>query len=99
MVLMNETLMRGNMKISLEPSYISWSKNRTAQAGGGVATSVARAYMDKFGGAGEGSGSDEYIITRVTTFNPALNVVNYYGEQKNSVNWKWRKSGKNCVGT
>ena len=82
MVLMNETLIRGNMKISLEPSYKTWSKNRTAQAGGGVATAVARAFMDKSVGAGEGSGVDEYIITRVTTFSPVLNVINYYGEQR-----------------
>ena len=41
MVAMNETLLRGKIKTSLEPSYISWSKNRTGQAGGGVATAVA----------------------------------------------------------
>ena len=95
MVLMNETLMRGNMKITLEPSYRTWSKNRTAQAGGGVATAVARAFMDKSGGAGEGRGVDEYIITRVTTFSPALNVINYYGEQrktsKQEVEEKWKR--------
>ena len=82
MVILNETQLRGNMKICLEPSYISWSKNRTANAGGGVATEVARAYMDKAGGAGEGVGNDEYLITRVPTFKPALNVVNCYGEQR-----------------
>ena len=83
------------MKICLEPSYISWSKNRTANAGGGVATAVARAYMDKTGGAGEGVGNDEYLITRVATFKPALNVVNCYGEQRKStkldVQEKWRR--------
>ena len=95
MVIMNETQLRGNMKVSLEPSYMSWSKNRTAQAGGGVATAVARAYMDKSWGAGEGVGSDEYIITRVTTFTPALNVVNCYGEQKKTskleIEEKWKR--------
>ena len=83
------------MKISLEPSYISWSKNRTGQAGGGVATAVARAYMDKTGGAGEGSEDDEYLITRIATFKPALNVINYYGEQrktsKQEVEEKWQR--------
>ena len=95
MVILNETQLRGNMKICLEPSYISWSKNRTANAGGGVATAVARAYMDKAGGAGEGVGNDEYLITRVATFKTSLNVVNCYGEQRKStkldVQEKWRR--------
>ena len=95
MVTMNETLLRGNMKVSLEPSYISWSKNRTAQTGGGVATAVARAYMNKSGGAGEDLGGDEYLITRVATFKPALNVVNCYGEQRKTsrleVEDKWKR--------
>ena len=95
MVAINETLLRGNMKISLEPSYISWSKNRTGQTGGGVATAVARAYMDKTGGAGEGSEDDEYLITRIATFKPALNVINYYGEQRKTsrkeVEEKWQR--------
>ena len=57
-------ILRGNMKVSLGPSYISWSRNRTAKAGGGVATAVAREHMDKTGEAGEGVGDDEYLITR-----------------------------------
>ena len=95
MVILNETQLRGNMKICLEPSYVSWSKNRTANAGGGVATAVARGYMDKTGGAGEGVGNDEYLITRVATFKPALNVVNCYEEQRKStkldVQEKWKR--------
>ena len=95
MVTLNETLLRGKMKIALEPSYISWSKNRTGQAGGGVATDVARAYMNNTGGAGESVKEDEYLITRVAMFRPALNVVNCYGEQrkisKSEVEDKWKR--------
>ena len=95
MIAMNETQLRGRMKISLEPSYMSWCKNRTGQAGGGVATAVARAFMDKTGGAGEGAEGDEYLITRVATFQPSLNVVNCYGEQRKTskleVEAKWRR--------
>ena len=98
MLAINETQLRGNMKISLEPSYRTWTKNRTGQAGGGVATAVARAYMDEAGGAGEGEGDDEFIITRVATFQPALNVVNYYGEQRKTskleVEEKWKRLRK-----
>ena len=50
MILMNEIQLRGSMKVSLEPSYISWTKNRKTQAGGGVATAVARAFMNTAGG-------------------------------------------------
>ena len=83
------------MKVCLEPSYVSWSRNRTTNAGGGVAAAVSRAHMDKTGGVGEGRGDDEYIITRVATFTPALNVVNCYGEQrkctKTEIEEKWKR--------
>ena len=55
--------------------------------------------MDKTGGAGEGSGDDEYLITRVATFKPVLNVVNYYGDQRKTskieVEEKWKRLRKN----
>ena len=50
MVTINEMLLRGKMKISLEPSYVSWSKNRTAQAGGGVATWTRQGALGKVQG-------------------------------------------------
>ena len=34
-------------------------------------------------GAGEGIEDDEYLITRVECFKPALSVINCYGEQRN----------------
>ena len=93
MVVMNETQLYGKMKVSLEPSYLTWSKNRTLKGGGGVASSVARSFMSSAIGAGEGAKGDEYLITRFACFNPALNVINCYGEQrgtpKTEVEEKW----------
>ena len=95
MILMNETQLRGSMKVSMEPAYITWSKNRISQTGGGVATSVARAFMCNSGGASEGVAGDEYLITRIASFKPELNVVNCYGEQrkttKTEVEEKWNR--------
>ena len=48
----------------------------------GVATSVDQQYADSALGAGEGAKEEEYVITRLECFNPALNVVNCYGEQR-----------------
>ena len=81
MILLNETQMLGKAKVYLK-SYTSWSRNRSVKGGGGVATSVARQYMDSTVGAGEGVGEDEYLVTRIECFSPALTVVNCYGEQR-----------------
>ena len=80
-VVMNETNLTGNMKVNLVP-YVSWNKNRSGQAGGGIATAVAQEYRDAAVGAGEGVGEDEYVITRIDTFSPAISIVNCYGEQR-----------------
>ena len=49
-------------------------------------------------GAGEGKEKDEYLITRIDSFSPALNVVNCYGEQRKTkveeVEAKWRRLHK-----
>ena len=63
-------------------SYAAWSKNRTMKGGGGIATAVARQYKDLSVGAGEGKEDDEYLITRIDSFSPALNIINCYGEQR-----------------
>ena len=51
--------------------------------------------MNSTGGAGESVKEDEYLITRVAMFRPALNVVNCYGEQrkisKSEVEEKWNR--------
>ena len=72
---MNETMLSGNMKVSL-PSYVSWSKHRKIKGGGGVATAVSSEYSESTVGVGEGCGDDEYLITRVESFRPALSVIN-----------------------
>ena len=78
---MNETMLRGNQKVSIG-SYKCWGKNRTEQGGGGIATAIVNEYKDSVINAGEGSGEDEYLVTRIGAFNPALCIVNCYGEQR-----------------
>ena len=94
MLVMNETLLMGSTKVSI-PGYLSWSKNRTEKGGGGIATSVANQYKDLAVGAGQGEDEDEYLVTRIESFSPALNVINCYGEQrrtgKEEVESKWQK--------
>ena len=80
---MNETLLVGSMKLSI-PNYTSWSKNRTDKGGGGIATAVANQYRDCTVGAGQGEEEDEYLVTRLECFSPALHVINCYGEQRNT---------------
>ena len=56
---------------------------------------VSQVFKDFAVGAGEGEDGDEYLITRVETFFPALNIVNCYGEQRTStiekVEEKWKR--------
>ena len=72
MILFNETLLTGKANIKLTP-YSSWCKNRTEKGGGGIASGVRQEYKDCSVQAGEGQEDDEYIITRVECFQPALN--------------------------
>ena len=108
-VTLNETQLAGNAKINITP-YTWWTKNRNKK-GGGVATGVSQEYKDKAIGAGEGVKKDEYIITRIEAFSPALNILNCYGEQRSTkvedVEEKWsrllkeleaiRARGEHCV--
>ena len=72
----------GNMKVSPDPTYVSWTRNRTEKGGGGIATAVSRQYNDTAVEAGEGDKDEEYLIVRIEAFSPALNIVNSYGEQR-----------------
>ena len=110
LVLLNETQLVNNMKISLN-TYTTWTKNRTDKGGGGISTSVSQQFSDLAVGAGEGDRDDEFLITRVEAFSPALCVINSYGEQritkKEEVEEKWgrllkelediRRRGEFCV--
>ena len=93
-VAMNETLLTGNMKVSMPP-YTCWSKNRSEKGGGGITTAVSQQFKDCAVGAGQGEKDDEYLITRFECFSPALNVINCYGEQrktnKEEVEEKWNR--------
>jgi hypothetical protein len=93
-VAINETLLAGRSKVSLPP-YISWTKNRAGKGGGGVATAVSQSFKNSSVSVGEGEGEDEFLVTRVESFHPALCIINCYGEQrktsKNEVEEKWRR--------
>ena len=93
-VIMNETQLSGRMKVVLE-GFNCWTKNRTERGGGGVATAVDGKYRDFSLGAGEGEKDDEYLITKIDKFKPALNIINCYGEQrvtkKEEVELKWKR--------
>ena len=98
LVLLNETLLVGNTKVSITP-YTSWCKNRKEKGGGGILTAVAQQYKDSAVGAGEGEGDDEYLITRIECFSPALNIINCYGEQRKiKKRKKWRGNGEDWSG-
>ena len=84
-VALNETQLCGSTKVDIKP-YTWWMKNRSKK-GGGVATGVAQEYKDKAIGAGEGSDKDEYIITRIDAFSPALNIVNVMGN-RGATRWR-----------
>ena len=80
------------MKISLD-NYTCWTRNRTVKGGGGIATAVRQNHQESSVGAGEGEDNDEFLITRIDKFSPALCVINSYGEQrrtkKEEVDDKW----------
>ena len=72
---MNETQLVGNMKVTID-HHDSWNKNRTKKGGGGIATAVSQLFSDCTVGVGEGENEDEYLVTRIEAFTPALNIIN-----------------------
>jgi exonuclease III len=94
LVALNETQLTGRMKVKLD-SYTCWTRNRSGQGGGGIATAVSEGFKGSAVGAGEGTGDDEYLVTRIECFAPALNVINCYGEQrktkKEEIEDKWKR--------
>ena len=71
MLLINESQLVGNMKVNI-PQYDMWTRSRTVKGGGGIATAVSKQYSDSAVGTGEGEKEDEYLVTRIETFSPAL---------------------------
>ena len=93
-IAVNETQMKGKVEVDIKP-FKWWSKNRNEKGGGGVATGVAQEFKEQSIGAGQGEGQDEYLITRIEAFAPAVNVINCYGEQRSTkveeVEARWRR--------
>ena len=79
-ITINDTALNGKMKVKI-PNYFSYSKNREKKKGG-VATVIADYLKPNTLKVGEGREGDEYIITRFDTTNPAINVINIYGQQE-----------------
>ena len=94
LLLLNETQLAGKMKVSVD-GYTVWNRNRTDKGGGGIATAVCDQYKEHAVGVGEGEEEDEFLITRINAFSPALTVINSYGEQrrtnKEEVEGRWRR--------
>ena len=46
-------------------------------------------------GAGEGEGNDEFQVTRIEKYKPAVNIINCYGEQRSTkleeVEERWQR--------
>ena len=80
-VVLNETQLTGRMKVNIE-NYKCWTKNREAKGGGGIATGVSTEFAESTMEAGQGEGEEEFLVTRLEAFSPALCVVNCYGEQR-----------------
>ena len=96
MVLINETQMVNKMKIVLE-GYTTWTRNRSEKGGGGIATAVSQKHQEAAVGIGEGEGDDEFLITRIDTFSPALCVINSYGEQRRTNKEEVERNGAGFV--
>ena len=93
--LLNETGLRGRNKVIL-PGYTTFSRNRVEKSMGGISTSLKDKMRPHVVNIGQGAGEDEYLIIRLDQFNPAICVVNCYGEQegrvgKEEVNAKWER--------
>ena len=97
MVLVNESQLAGNMEVNIK-AYTTWTRNRTERGGGGIATAVHQQFSATAVGVREGDKEDEYLITRVEAFEPAVNVINNYGEQRNTpkeeIEKKWSRLRK-----
>ena len=80
LVTVNETHLKGNDKLKLE-GYTSFTRNRQNAEKGGIATSIVDKHAVNVLKVTEGK-DDEYIITRHGDFEPAVNVINFYGKQE-----------------
>jgi hypothetical protein len=80
--LLNETNLRGKRKINLK-NYSSFIKNHPVkQSMGGLATLVADHLRQSAVKVSEYSEGDEFLVVRLDHLNPALNIINIYGQQE-----------------
>ena len=89
-----ETHLKGANKLKIE-GFKSFSRNRQDSAMGGIATIVDDRHSATALKVTEGE-SDEYIITRHGEYEPAINIINFYGKQesrqsKDQIDQSWEK--------
>ena len=85
----NETSMKGNRKIEID-KYLCFTKNSTKHMHG-IVTMVASYLRPNTVKVAEGREGDEYLVTRYDHIHPALNIINYYGEQEKGDEEKGKK--------
>ena len=93
--ILNETGLRGRNKVNI-PGYLTYTKNRVKKYMGGISTSIKDKLRNFTVNVGQGIEEDEYLITRLDNFNPAVCVINCYGEQegragKDEVEARWAR--------
>ena len=71
---LNDTNLKGKLKVKV-PGYFSFNKNREKHKGG-VATVVGNHLKHNIMKTAEGKEEDEYIITRLDSTIPPINLVN-----------------------
>ena len=84
-VSIDEHVIVGKNKINIH-NFSSFSKNGTSTKMGGVALCVPNGDVSSYVKFGEGQGKDEYLKVRNNDFNPALNIITYYGEIESRAN-------------
>ena len=96
--ILNETGLKGKNKVII-PGYTTFFKNREVKNMGGISTSIKDKWRDFAVNVGQGSHEDEYIITRLDNFKPAICIINCYGEQesrtcKEEIEARWSRLRK-----
>ena len=88
-MLFNETALKGKRKIKLK-GYLSFCRNRE-KVKGGVGTVVANYLQSNTVKVAEGTGDEEFLITRLDHVLPPVNIVNIYGgkkvDQQKTISW------------
>ena len=80
LVTANETHLIKNNKFKLE-GFNCFPRNRQNAAKGGIATCIREKHAKHALKVAEGK-SVEYLVTRLGQFDPAINIINYYGAQE-----------------